>query len=188
MLSRLRCLNQLTSALSRSPAAVLLGPRQCGKTTLARQFAQSLTGSNSVEASPGNSNAVGPVTFFDCENPADVLRLAHAMTVLEPLRGLVVIDEAQRLPDLYPVLRVLIDRPDHSLRMQDGKERRDLKAGEKFSFDTDVIELNAPRAQVDGYCIEAVLDGKVVASAIEPANAKERIESLKAKRERKKDK
>ena len=112
MLSRLRCLNQLTSALARSPAAVLLGPRQCGKTTLARQFAQGLTVSNSVESNPANPNVIGPVTFFDCENPADVLRLAHAMTVLEPLRGLVVIDEAQRLPDLFPVLRVLIDRPD----------------------------------------------------------------------------
>ena len=83
---------------------------------------------------------------------------------------------------------VLIDRPDHPLRMQDGKEHHDLKAGEKFSFDTDAIELNAPHTKVDGYCIEAVLDGKVVASAIEPANAKERIESLRTKRERKKDK
>ena len=80
---------------------------------------------------------------------------------------------------------VLIDRPDHPLRMHDGKEHHDLKPGEKFSFDTDVIELNAPHAKVDGYSIEAVLDGKVVASAIEPANAKERIESLKPKRERK---
>lgn len=102
MISRLRCLNQLISSLARSPAAVLLGPRQCGKTTLARQFATSLSGGNPIT----------PVTFLDCENPADALRLSQPMTILEPLRGLVVIDEAQRLPDLFPVLRVLLDRPD----------------------------------------------------------------------------
>lgn len=100
MISRPRRLNQLTTALACSPAAMLLGPRQCGKTTLVRQFAQEFAAKKPND----------PVTLFDCENPADVMRLSQAMTVLEPLRGLIVIDEAQRLPDLFPVLRVLIDR------------------------------------------------------------------------------
>ncbi len=102
MIQRDRRLAQLAAALRRSPAAALLGPRQCGKTTLARQFAEQRS----------SDVAAGPVTFFDCENPADLARLTQAMTVLEPLRGLIVIDEVQRLPDLFPVLRVLLDRPD----------------------------------------------------------------------------
>ncbi len=71
----------------------LLGPRQCGKTTLSRAI-----------AARGQSN------YFDLESPVDIARLSEPMTALEPLRGLVVIDEIQRRPDLFPVLRVLLDR------------------------------------------------------------------------------
>ncbi len=71
----------------------LLGPRQCGKTTLARAIA-------TQERS----------TYFDLENPVDLARLSQPMIALESLRGLVVIDEIQRRPDLFPVLRVLLDR------------------------------------------------------------------------------
>jgi len=76
-----------------SPAVALLGPRQCGKTTLAREV-----------AAKSESN------YFDLENPVDLARLAEPMTALESLRGLVVIDEVQRHPELFPVLRVLLDR------------------------------------------------------------------------------
>jgi predicted AAA+ superfamily ATPase len=71
----------------------LLGPRQCGKTTLARQLAGSSKGD-----------------YFDLENPVDRARLSEPLTALEPLRGLIVIDEVQRHPDLFPILRVLLDR------------------------------------------------------------------------------
>src|SRR6266404_5092594 len=81
-------------ALRRSPVVSLLGPRQSGKTTIARAIA-------STRAS----------TSFDLENPTDVARLALPMSALEPLRGLVVIDEIQRLPRLFETLRVLADRP-----------------------------------------------------------------------------
>lgn len=76
-----------------SPVVLLLGPRQCGKTTLARQFAEERR-----------------VEYFDLEAPADFDRLAQPMTALEPLRGWVIIDEAQMRPELFPVLRVLADR------------------------------------------------------------------------------
>lgn len=101
MIDRHGWLNEVGDALRRSPAALLLGPRQCGKTTLARQYAATRS---------------EPVTMFDCESPVDAGRLAHPASVLEPLSGLVVIDEAQRLPHLFPVLRVLIDRPDQATR------------------------------------------------------------------------
>lgn len=72
----------------------LVGPRQCGKTTLARRIAQD-----------------GLADRFDLEDPVDVARLAAPKLALENLRGLVVIDEIQRMPELFEILRVLADRP-----------------------------------------------------------------------------
>jgi len=94
MLERASYLARAKAALGHSPVVSLLGPRQVGKTTLAREVA-------------GGRRA----TFFDLENPADLARLSTPMLALEPLRGLVVIDEVQRLPKLFEVLRVLADRP-----------------------------------------------------------------------------
>lgn len=56
------------------------------------------------------------VNYFDLEDPADLERLTEPMTALRPLKGLVVIDEVQRRPDLFPILRVLADRRDASAR------------------------------------------------------------------------
>ncbi len=89
----------LQDAFQRASIVVLIGPRQCGKTTLAREWLS--------ESSPG---------YFDLEDPVSLARLAEPMTALGPLRGLVVIDEIQRRPDLFPVLRVLADRRDHPAR------------------------------------------------------------------------
>jgi len=79
-----------------SRAVAILGARQVGKTTLARQYA---------------AEQAGPVHYFDLEDPRHSRQLENAMSVLEPLRGLVVIDEIQQRPDLFPALRVLLDRP-----------------------------------------------------------------------------
>ncbi len=75
----------------------MLGPRQVGKTTLSRELAARWN---------------GPVRHFDLEDPDDRARLADPAFVLRPLTGLVVIDEIQTQPDLFPILRVLADRPD----------------------------------------------------------------------------
>lgn len=80
-------------ALRRSRIVALLGPRQCGKTTLAREF---------VPADAAH--------YFDLEDPTGLARLAEPELALRPLRGLVVIDEIQRRPELFPLLRVLADR------------------------------------------------------------------------------
>lgn len=87
-------LAQIRVALRGNPVVALLGPRQCGKTTLARSLA-----------------ARDATKYFDLEDPVGLARLAEPMTALAPLRGLVVIDEVQREPKLFPVLRVLADRP-----------------------------------------------------------------------------
>lgn len=93
MLARDTDLRLVRTALRRSRVVALLGPRQCGKTTLARGF---------VAADSAN--------YFDLEDPASLARLTEPETALRPLRGLVVIDEIQRRPELFPLLRVLADR------------------------------------------------------------------------------
>ncbi len=85
---------RVQTGLRTSTVVTLLGPRQCGKTTLARQLTRG-----------------GAAHYFDLEDPIAEARLAEPMTALAPLRGLVVIDEVQRIPALFPVLRVLADRP-----------------------------------------------------------------------------
>lgn len=93
MIARTALLHRIRGALDRSPVVVLTGPRQAGKTTLAREFLG--------EDSPN---------YFDLEDPLSLARLEEPRTALDPLEGLVVIDEVQRRPDLFPVLRVLADR------------------------------------------------------------------------------
>ena len=93
MINRSRWLADIAAALRRSRVTALLGPRQAGKTTLARQIV------------PPDSPA-----YFDLEDPTSLARLDEPMTALGALRGTVVIDEIQRRPDLFPVLRVLADR------------------------------------------------------------------------------
>lgn len=96
MLDRPRYLAKTQHLLAGYPVVAILGPRQIGKTTLAHALAE---------------KNEGPVTFFDLEDPADLARLAEPRLALESLRGLVVIDEIQLKPDLFPLLRVLADRP-----------------------------------------------------------------------------
>jgi predicted AAA+ superfamily ATPase len=88
---------QINRALAIHPIAALLGPRQCGKTTVARMIGERQ-----------------PSTYFDLENPVDMRRLSAPLTVLEALSGLVIIDEVQRQPEMFELLRVLVDRPVNS--------------------------------------------------------------------------
>lgn len=93
MIERARRLKEIRTALKRGRVTALVGPRQSGKTTLARQIL------------PPSSTA-----YFDLEDPRSLARLSEPMTALASLRGTVIIDEIQRRPDLFPVLRVLADR------------------------------------------------------------------------------
>jgi len=95
MLKRPDLDQSIRTALARSRAVVLNGPRQSGKSTMAQGLLS--------RQSPN---------YFDLENPLHAQRLAQPMETLSNLTGLVVIDEVQRAPGLFPVLRVLIDRSD----------------------------------------------------------------------------
>ena len=93
MIPRNELTEHLNQSLKRSRIVALIGPRQCGKTTLAREFI--------IPESPN---------YFDLEDPTSLVRLEEPLTALGGLQGLVVIDEVQRHPDLFPILRVLADR------------------------------------------------------------------------------
>jgi len=95
MIDRKDLLDRIQTAIRRSPVVVLTGPRQSGKTTLARRLLDPIS-----------------VNYFDLEDPVSLMRLEQPMTALRSLEGLVVIDEIQRRPDLFPALRVLADRSD----------------------------------------------------------------------------
>ncbi len=84
---------RIQRSIRANPVTALIGSRQCGKTAVARRIAEGAR-----------------VAYFDLEDPVSQRRLAEPMTALRPLRGLVVIDEVQRQPNLFPVLRVLADR------------------------------------------------------------------------------
>ena len=99
MIPRPEPIRQIEASFQIHPVTALLGPRQCGKTTLARFIAEQ-----------------EPSTIFDLENPVDIQRLSAPMQALKDLSGLVIIDEIQRKPELFELLRVLVDRTDRNAR------------------------------------------------------------------------
>lgn len=93
-----KLLNLIKESFQISPVCALLGPRQCGKTTLAKAYT--------------NMCENDEVHFFDLEDPLDLSRLDNPKIVLEPLKGLIIIDEVQFRPNLFSILRVLVDNTD----------------------------------------------------------------------------
>jgi uncharacterized protein len=126
---------QIQRRLKQGPAVALLGPRQCGKSTLARALA-----------------AQTRSTYFDLENPADLQALSEPMTTLSGLRGLVIIDEVQRRPELFPVLRVLLDRrPTNARFLLLGSAAPDLlhQTSETLAGRIALVEMS-------GFCLDEV--------------------------------
>ncbi len=102
---------ELKRRFKNNPIVAILGPRQCGKTTLSHQF--SLQGPSRI-------------TTFDLENPRDAERISNPLLALEDTEGLVIIDEIQRRPNLFPVLRTLSDRSLKTRYLILGSASRDL--------------------------------------------------------------
>lgn len=124
-------LEQIDISFQSHPMVGILGPRQCGKTTLARDYIETL-------------NEEG-VHYFDLEDPEYLNRLSEPKLALESLEGLIVIDEVQRLPELFPLLRVLIDRRPRKQRyLILGSASRDLLRQTSESLAGRIIYLELP--------------------------------------------
>jgi len=136
MLNRSGYRERVSRALSRSPIVALIGPRQCGKTTLAQEFLP-------------ESDAC----YFDLEDPVVADALSNPMTTLAPLDGLIVIDEAQRRPELFPVLRVLADRKKNAARflvLGSASPELSRQAAESLAGRVEIIEMAGfDQAEVD---------------------------------------
>ena len=98
-MQRTKYLQKIDNAFDINPICAILGPRQCGKTTLANAYA------TAIQKQQHNH-----VHFFDLENPTDLARLENPMLTLTELNGLIIIDEIQRYPNLFTILRVLVDK------------------------------------------------------------------------------
>ena len=136
MIPRLQLLNAVKQALGRSPVVALLGPRQSGKTTLAREF-----------LSQDSEN------YFDLEDPAVAGFFENPKAALSFAKGLVVIDEAQRQPELFPVLRVLADReplPARFLILGSASPDLSRQASESLAGRVEIIEMGGFGLQETG--------------------------------------
>jgi predicted AAA+ superfamily ATPase len=98
-MKRERLVRSIREALLVNPVVAILGPRQSGKTTIAREF-----------------GVYPSLNYFDLEDPIDLARLDNPKLALSELKGLVIVDEIQRRPELFPILRVLVDRPNNTTR------------------------------------------------------------------------
>jgi predicted AAA+ superfamily ATPase len=136
MISRPRAEAEVLDSLAHTPVTALLGPRQCGKTTLARRI--------------GDQKGA---TLFDMQDPQVAAAFQNPKLVLSPLEGLIILDEAQLVPALYPVLRVLVDDDRRT-----GKNRRFLLLGSAApELIKGVAESLAGRIHMipmQGFCID----------------------------------
>lgn len=101
-MDRFDLIQKIIAGFKTASVVALLGPRQCGKTTIARQYAELINNS--------------PNLYFDLEDPLDLIRLQDPMLTLDEIIGTVIIDEIQKIPDLFSCLRVLVDKPPKNRR------------------------------------------------------------------------
>jgi len=128
-IKRIKELKLLTDRLKESPVVAILGPRQCGKTTLSKQFASTI---------PSNK-----IHLFDLEDYRDLARLDTPALALENLPGYIIIDEIQRRPELFPIIRVLVDKNPSVRYVILGSASRDLiaQSSETLAARISYIEL-----------------------------------------------
>lgn len=127
MIDRLIWQQRIAKSFEVHRIVVLIGPRQCGKTTLAKQYAQSFSG----------------VHLFDLENPQAFERLKDPVSTLDPLSGLIIIDEVQLRPELFPALRYIHDEYPEKRFMLLGSASRDIieRASETLAGRVSYVEL-----------------------------------------------
>jgi len=132
MIKRPSDIKKLNELLENFPVTAIIGPRQSGKTTLAKTF--------------------GASHFFDLENPRDAAMLEQPQLALEQLSGLIVIDEVQRAPNLFPLIRHLVDTHKNQRYLILGSASRDLlrQSAESLAGRIAYHELNGFRLHDTG--------------------------------------
>ncbi len=127
MITRTKYIQEIQFLFETFPVVAILGPRQCGKSTLAKQYYDTL----------GIKKH-----HFDLESERDISRLQEAQLALENLGGLIIIDKIQRRPDLFPILRYLVDHQDQKYLIL-GSASRDLiqQSGETLAGRIAYVEL-----------------------------------------------
>jgi len=113
-MKRTHYIDRIKKAFKTHKVVALLGPRQCGKTTLANDFIKY------------ENQLINTKNYFDLEKNTDLARLAHPQLALESLKGLIVVDEVQRIPELFPTIRVLVDQIKAQQYLILGSASRDL--------------------------------------------------------------
>jgi hypothetical protein len=111
MIKRVSFLEEIKNIHRVHSVCAILGPRQCGKTTLSESYRKTVKENCFV---------------FDLEDPSDLARLENPKLTLETLDGLIIIDEIQRRSELFPYLRVLVDRYPNRRYLILGSASRDL--------------------------------------------------------------
>jgi uncharacterized protein len=139
-IKRKKELKKIEKLFKDNPVVCLLGPRQCGKTTLAGQFAQYMT-----QKTTQNMNK--KVHFFDCEDPRDNAKLDNPMLVLESLQGVVIIDEIQMKSELFSVIRVLADQKEKRKFLILGSASREL-----VMQDSESLAGRVAFMELSGFC------------------------------------
>jgi uncharacterized protein len=138
MITRSRVEAEVQQSLAHTPVTTLLGPRQCGKTTLARQIGD-----------------LAGATLFDMQDPEVAAAFRNPKLVLAPLEGLIIIDEAQLAPALYPVLRVLVDDDRRT-----GQNRRFLLLGsaapELIKGASESLAGRIHMIPMQGFCLDEI--------------------------------
>lgn len=112
-MERKQFIEEIKIAFEVHPVVALLGPRQCGKTTLAKMYQEHFQKEKAF-------------TYFDLEDPRHLARLESPILALEEIEGTIVIDEIQRSPELFPILRVLVDQKKNQKFLILGSASRDL--------------------------------------------------------------
>ena len=148
ILKRQNLETRIRKSLKSNKVTILIGPRQVGKTTLAKNLAKRVRRNE--------------YSFFDLEDPTDFKLLENAKLTLEPLEGLIIIDEVQRRPELFPYLRVKADQMSKSTRLLLlGSSSRDLieSASESLAGRVQYIE-------VTGFTLDEIPKGPVAAETL----------------------
>jgi predicted AAA+ superfamily ATPase len=130
MVNRKHIIDDIIDSHAVMSVCAMLGPRQCGKTTIAREYQQIML-------------QQGEVHFLDLEDPFDLQKLENPKLLFDNIKGVIIIDEVQRKPELFPYLRVVVDNSNDKKFLLLGSASRELlsQSSESLAGRINYIEM-----------------------------------------------